>query len=160
VALARRILQRPAGVIGFLPAGRGVDVWQVLPRLAAALRVLSPGRFALVRPPALADRPVGRSSAPYRTHRIEEELDELLLPEVDTLAAALGPLGAAIDPARLAYAHILVDVGGFLAHTPEVLELPDVLVSVAVAGVTRERELVELMGFLPVDRHVGTLLVE
>src|SRR6185369_17325449 len=118
----------------FVPAGRGVDVWQVLPRMATALRVLSPGRFALVKPPAIAERPAPRGGAPYHTRLLGEELDEIVLPEVDTLAAALGPLAAAIDPARLAYAHILLDTAGFLAHTPEVLELPDVLVSVAVAG--------------------------
>jgi hypothetical protein len=159
VALARRMLQRPAGVIGFVTAGDGVDAWHVLPRLAAALAVLSPGRYALVRPPAIAAAP-GASRAPYRTHMLTPALDELVLPACESLTCALGPLATAVEAARLLYAHILVDVGGFLPDAPEVLDLPDVVISVAAAGVTRERELVRMIGLLPADRHVGTLLID
>jgi hypothetical protein len=159
VALARRMLQKPAGVIGFVAAGEGVDAWHVLPRLAAALAVLSPGRYALVRPPAIEAAPTP-IRGPYRIHLLTPAVDELVLPACESLACALGPLAAAIEAARMPYAHILVDVGGFLPDAPEVLELPDVVVSVAAAGVTRERELVGMMGLLPADRHVGTLLID
>jgi hypothetical protein len=159
VALARRMLQKPAGVIGFLTAGDGVEIWHVLPRLAAALAVLSPGRYALVRAPAIDEAPAA-SRAPYRTHMLTPALDELVLPACESVACALGPLATAIEAARVRYAHILVDVGGFLPDAPEALVLPDVVVSVAAAGVTRERDVVRMMGLLPADRHVGTLLID
>jgi hypothetical protein len=159
VALARRILQRPAGVMGFVAAGDGVDAWHVLPRLAAALGRLSPGRYALLRPPAIEEAPA-RAGAPFRTRGLTPTLDELLLPACESVACALGPLATAIEAARVRYAHILVDVGAFLPDAPEVLELPDVLISVAAAGVTRERDLLRMVRLLPSDRHVGTLLVE
>jgi hypothetical protein len=163
-ALARRILLRPAGVVAFVPAplGAGVDVWHLLPRLAAALAVLSPGRMALVQAPALAeilDRPGDDDPAP-QVRAVAPELDVLVLPESDSVVRSVAPLGRAFESARLRYAHILLDAAGFLPDAPEVLDLADAIVSVATAGVTKERELVEVVQMLPSDRHVGTLLVE
>jgi hypothetical protein len=159
VALARRMLQRPAGVIGFVAVGDGVDAWHVLPRLAAALGALSPGRYALMRPPAIEETPAA-AGPPFRIRGLAPALDELLLPACESLACALAPLSTAIEVARVRYAHILIDVGGFVPDAPEVLELPDVVVSVVAAGVTRERDLLRMVRLLPSDRHVGTLLVE
>jgi hypothetical protein len=160
VALARRLLQRPAGLVAFIPAGDDLEVWHVLPRLAAAMRVLSPGDFALVRVPAFHEdaRPPGPTL--LRTRALGPGLDELLMPRTDGPVRAVAPLAGMIEQARLRYAHILLDASGFLPDAPEVLDLPDAVVSVAAAGLTRERDLLDLVAMLPSDRHVGTLLVE
>jgi hypothetical protein len=161
VALVRRILQQPAGCVAFVPGGAGVEVWHTLPRLAAALRVMSPGRYAVVRLPAIDEDVSPRHEPPrFQTRPLGAELDELLLPVADSVVRAVAPLATVMEHARVKYAHILVDASGFLPDAPEVLELADAVVSVVAAGVTRESELLELVAMLPSDRHVGTLLLE
>jgi hypothetical protein len=166
VAVARKILLTNAAVVGFLLAGPGVDGWPVLLRLGRALRAVAASSLGLVRAQVIGQPGEGRQFAPLdgsfeeRPLPDEHQLTELVVPPAPTVHDAAPNLGRVVARATSVYAHLLVDLSGFLPEAREVLEVPDAFVSAAVAGRTRERELRALVDLLPTSRHLGTLLLD
>jgi hypothetical protein len=168
VAIARKILAENAGVIGLQPAppltGRS---WPVLVRLGRALRLLVGKPIGLIRAPqprydeAGTGGSTGSSEAPYRLRELDDwQLVELVLPPSQGLGQAAEQLARAVRAAVGNVSHLVLDLDGYLPDVPEVRELPDAFVSIALAGATRERDLLAAVQLLPNDRHLGTLLVD
>jgi hypothetical protein len=169
VAIARKVLVDNAGVIGLAPAaplfGRN---WPVVLRLGRALRVLATAPVGLVRAPGddggeePGDREVPADS-PYRLRELDDwNLVELILPRAPGLAEAARNLERAVRDSGGKFAHLVIDFDGYLPEVPvrEVLDLPDAFVSAAARGLTRQRDLLTVVGLLPASRHLGTLLVD
>jgi hypothetical protein len=168
VAIARKILAENAGVIGAFPApplrGRQGVTWPVLVRLGRALRLLVGKPIGLVRAPQQrpsAGAPPATAEAPYRLRELDDwQLVELILPPSRGLGEAAEHLERALRAAVGNFAHVIVDLDGYVPDVPEVLPLTDAFVSVALAGGTRDRELLATVELLPTARHLGTLLLE
>ncbi len=168
VAIARKILADNAGVIGALPAppllGRPGGLWPVLVRLGRALRLLVGKPIGLVRAPRPHDGAtgqVGTPEAPYHLRELDDwSLVELVLPPARGLGEAAAHLERALRAAASNFNHVILDLDGYVPDVPEVLSLTDAFVSVALAGETRDRELLATVELLPTARHLGTLLVE
>ena len=165
VAIARKILVDNAGVIGIFPAPPLTGkAWPVVVRLGRALRMLASKPVGLLRGPADAQVPGDRvvpSGAAYRLRELDDwQLIELMLPRAVSLGEAAENLERAVREAGGNFSHLVVDLDGYLPDVREVLELPDAFVSVALAGGTRERDLIATVELLPTSRHLGTLLVD
>jgi hypothetical protein len=167
VAVARKLLENNAATIAVVPASPQVESWPLLVRLAHAIILLGRGRIALVRGPDLEGPPredLGRPG-PGELFRIldlvpDGHLSELILPPAVGLAESAHHLEHALDRARGLYAHVLLGFDGYVPDVREALALPDVFVSAARAGHTRETDLAALVQQLPPSRHLGTLLVD
>ena len=168
VAIARKILADNAGVIGAFPApplrGRPGGMWPVLVRLGRALRLLVGRPIGLIRAPHpnpdQAVRPA-TAEAPYRLKELDDwQLVELILPPARGLGEAAGHLEQALRAAAGNVAHVILDLDGYVPDVPEVLSMTDAFVSVALAGATRDRDLLATVELLPTARHLGTLLLE
>jgi hypothetical protein len=169
VALARRVLAGNAGVIALCPtaplAGRN---WPVVVRLGRALRLLATAPVGLVRAPgAVAARDSGDRDVPadqaYRLRELDDwNLVELILPRATGLAEAARNLEKAVQNSGGKFAHLVIDYDVYLPELPvrEVLDLPDAFVTAAAPGLTRQRDLLTVVGLLPASRHLGTLLVD
>jgi hypothetical protein len=167
VAIARKIVANNAASIAIVPAKPLHDeTWPVLLRLGRALRLLASRPVGLVRgaPREWANGgadPVERGPNAYRLKEVEGfEVVELVLPASGSLGEAAANLGAALRQATGNFGHLLIDYDGYLPDVREVLELPDLFVSAAAAGRTRERDLRALVDLLPTSRHLGTLLLD
>jgi hypothetical protein len=168
VAIARKILAENAGVIGAFPApplrGREGVTWPVLVRLGRALRLLVGKPIGVVRAPQQrpsAGGPPAAAEAPYRLRELDDwQLVELILPPARGLGEAAEHLERALRAAAGNFAHVIVDLDGYVPDVPEVLPLTDAFVSIALAGGTRDRELLATVELLPTARHLGTLLLE
>jgi len=168
VGIARKILADNATVIGAFPApplrGRPGAVWPVQLRLGRALRLLVGKPIGLVRAPlqrpsAGAQPPI--PEAPYRLRELDGwNLVELVLPAARGLGEAAEHLERALRAAAGNVAHLIVDLDGYVPDVPEVLPLADAFVSIALAGETRDRDLLATVELLPTARHLGTLLLE
>jgi hypothetical protein len=169
VALARKVLAGNAGVIALCPtpplAGRN---WPVVVRLGRALRLIATAPVGLVRCPGDAavrdstDREVPADQA-YRLRELDDwNLVELILPRAPGLAEAARGLEKAVNDSRGKFAHLVIDYDVYVPEVPvsEVLDLPDAFVTAAARGLTRQRDLLAVVGLLPASRHLGTLLVE
>jgi hypothetical protein len=165
VAIARKILADNAGVIGAFPApplrGRHGAMWPVLVRLGRALRLLVDRPIGVVRAPQPSEAPQPAAEAPYRLKELDDwKLVELILPPARGLGEAAAHLEQALRAAAGNFAHVIVDLDGYVPDVPEVLPLTDAFISVALAGATRDRELLATVELLPTSRHLGTLLLE
>jgi hypothetical protein len=168
VAIARKILADNAGVIGAFPApplrGRPGGMWPVLVRLGRALRLLVGRPIGVIRAPQQRISEGGQpapAEMPYRLRELDDwQLVELVLPPARGLGEAAGHLEQALRAATGNFAHVIVDLDGYVPDVPEVLSLTDAFVSVALAGATRDRELLATVELLPTARHLGTLLLE
>jgi hypothetical protein len=167
VAVTRKMLEGNATIIAVVPAGAQVESWPLLLRLAQAIQLLRRGRIALVRGPDLeapARTELGRPG-PGEVFRIldldaDGSLAELILPPAVGLAESANHLERALERARGLYAHVLLGYEGYIPDVHEALQIPDVFVSAARAGHTRETDLAALVQQLPPSRHLGTLLVD
>ena len=169
VAIARKILADNAGVIGAFAApplrGRQGAVWPVLVRLGRALRLLVGKPIGVVRAPrqhpSEGGQPPAATEAPYRLREVDDwQLVELILPPARGLGEAAEHLERALRAAAGNFAHVIIDLDGYVPDVPEVLQLTDAFVSVALAGATRDRDLLATVELLPTARHLGTLLLE
>lgn len=169
VAIARKILLDNAGVIGLYPApplaGR---LWPIQVRLGRALRMLVAKPIGLIRGPhggppgdPASPAPAPDATVPYRLKEIDGfHLVELVLPAALGLGEAAAHLDRATRAAAGNFGHVLLDLDGYLPDVPETREIPDAFISVALAGATRERDLLATVELLPTARHLGTLLVD
>ena len=167
VAIARKIVADNAGSIAIVPALPLADeTWPVVLRLGRALRLLSTRPIGLVRgaPRELINGGADAAERGPNAYRLREvdgfEVVELLLPGAGSLAEAAANLAAAVRQATGNFGHLLIDLDGYLPDVREVLELPDLFVSAALAGRTRERDLRARVDLLPTSRHLGTLLLD
>lgn len=167
VAIARKIVVDNAGSIAIVPAAPLKDeTWPVVLRLGRALRLLATRPVGLVRgaPREWASSSAEGGERGPNTYRLKEiegfEVVELVLPPAVSLGEAAANLGAAMRQATGNFGHLLIDFDGYLPDVREVLELPDLFVSAAAAGRTRERDLRALVDLLPTSRHLGTLLLD
>ena len=168
VAVARKILVANAGTVAFVPAPSPLDAWPVLVRLGRALHAVSGSPLGLIRSPKMQLERGARAkgAAPeggdFQVRDIEGEnaLSEVVLPPAISFHEAAATLAQVAPKASGRFGHLLVDLAGFLPDAREVLEVPDVFVSAAIAGQTRETALRELVELLPTSRHLGTLLLD
>jgi hypothetical protein len=165
VAIARKIVADNAAIIALVPAPplEGGKTWPVVVRLGRALRMLSTRPIGLVRG-AVTEFPQQVEEGGPNAYRLKEvagfEVVELVLPPAVSLGQAAENLSAAVRQASGNFAHLLLDLDGYLPDVREVLELPDLFVSAALAGRTREKELRAVVDLLPTARHLGTLLLD
>jgi hypothetical protein len=167
VAVARKLLEDNATTIAVVPAGTQVETWPILVRLAQAIRFMGRGRVALVRGPDVEapPRPEEGQPGPGDAFRILElatdgGLAELILPPALALGEAVAHLERALERARGQYAHVLLGFDHYVPDVREALLVPDVFVTAARTGHTRESDLAALVQHLPPSRHLGTLLVD
>src|SRR4029453_337720 len=162
VAVARKILVANAGTVAFVPVPGPLDAWPVLVRLGRALHAVSGSPLGLIRSPkmelergrAKGARPEG-GDLQVRDIEGENALSEVVLPPVISFHEAATTLAQIAPKASGRFGHLLVDLAGFLPDARGVLEVPDVFVSAAVAGQTREPALRALVELLPTSRHLG-----
>lgn len=161
MAIACKALRRKPATLGLLPMARTVDVEPFGRRLATALHAFWGAPVAL-----FASWPRWQASAasmaPGAPYAVQERADEIptlsLLPERDPLLAAQA-LSRALGRARTAFAHVVVDLTGFPLDTSAVLGITDGVIPVALAGVTREQEILRLSRFIPSERNLGFVLL-
>jgi hypothetical protein len=167
VAVARKILVANAGIVAFVPASSTFDTWPVVLRLGRALHAVSGSPLGLIRSPKMAlekGRPKGPApeAGDFQVQEIASEtgLSEVVLPPVMSYHEAAANLAQTAPKVGGRFGHLLIDLAGFLPDAREVLDVPDALVSAAIAGHTRETALRALVELLPTSRHLGTLLLD
>ena len=170
VAIVRKIVADNASTIAIVPAppleGQTDITWPLLVRLGRALRLLSTRPIGLVRGVTreLMNGPPETAATGPNAYRLKEvdgfEVVELVLPPSMSLGQAAEALEGAVRQASGNFAHLLLDLDGYLPDVREVLQLPELFVSAALAGRTRERELRALVELIPTARHLGTLLLD
>ncbi len=166
VAVARKILVANAATVAFVPVVSTLDTWPVVVRLARALHAVSGSPLGLIRAPRPGRRDKGgersADAADFQVRDIDGEnaLSEVVPAPVRSFHEAAADLAQLVPRARGRFGHLLIDLAGFLPDAREALEVPDAVVSAAIAGYTREAELRALVEILPTSRHLGTLLLD
>lgn len=169
--IARRLHQAGKKVIGVIPATADVSVPWVAVLLGLAFVELSGGTAAVidanVRWPAFSriitdqERQQDRSTDFFATRWLRGSLALLTPSERGEAGAGLPELRRAIWTEREVFAHLLVDLTGFDAlgeHSSAISVLDGVIVA-ALAGRTREQDLLRWREEIPAERNLGVLLL-
>lgn len=158
--VARVLRERSARVVGLLPAGAGVALAPVTAALGSGLAELG-GMVAIVvqaeASALLAERvqAAGQPAASPRPARAVE-----ILAHLAAGPGAASQLRELIDGPGAAYAHLLVDLGGFdrLGEHLEVAPMLDGVVIVARRKHTTTRQLERRLVEIPKRLQLGILL--
>lgn len=173
--IGRRLHKSARRVLGFLPTGPRVAVAPLMLQIGRALGDLSAATVALVdanvRYPAFGVCDAGSNGLGMQPEDGlpllfgEQQLGErvaLISPRsVESVGAGVPQLGLIIKRYRFRYAHLLVDLTGFEAAGDHLnaAALLDGVVIVAMAGSSREADVLRVTTQLPAEQTLGVVLV-
>lgn len=166
VRVARRLIDRGAKAVGFVPSDPLVAIPPVIIQIGSALCDLTGATIAVVdanvRYPGLVD-PTATSDAAevFATRWLAGSLALLTPAKVERAGEVVPSLARLLLDGAEIFAHILCDLTGFelIGEHASAAACMDAVVLVGRAHATKADELLALSRLMPADRFAGVLLV-